>query len=122
MTAVEPEAPLSARVALIRALREGLCRLLPASATGLSDLRVATFRHLHRLSLLHVEGERRGALVSRVTSDIATIQDFMDFGGVAIVIGSPALGMAVVVMTLYRWQLALLVVGGGAGGGVVAAR
>ena len=73
---------LAAIVVAALARRLGLVRMLSASATGLSDLRVLTFRHLHRLSILHVEAERRGALVSRVTSDIATIQDFMDFGGV----------------------------------------
>ncbi len=101
---------LAAIVAAAGARRLGLVRLLKASATGLSDLRVSTFRHLHRLSILHTEGERRGALVSRVTSDIATIQDFMDFGGVAIVLGSVQVGLAVLVMSLYRWQLSLLVV------------
>jgi ATP-binding cassette subfamily B protein len=101
---------LGAIVVAAVARRLGLIRLLRASATGLSDLRVSTFRHLHRLSILHVEGERRGALVSRVTSDIATIQDFMDFGGVAIVLGSVQVGLAVLVMTFYRWQLSVLVV------------
>jgi len=103
---------LAAIVAAAAARRLALVRLLTASATGLSDLRVATFRHLHSLSILHTEGERRGALVSRVTSDIVTIQDFMDFGGVGIVIGSLQVGLAVLVMTLYRWQLSLLVIAG----------
>jgi putative ABC transport system ATP-binding protein len=101
---------LGAIVAAALARRQGLVRMLSASATGLSDLRVLTFRHLHRLSILHVEGERRGALVSRVTSDIATIQDFMDFGGVAMILGSLQVVLAVGVMTWYRWQLSLLVV------------
>lgn len=101
---------LAAIVAAAAARRLGLIRLLKASANGLSDLRVSTFRHLHRLSILHTEGERRGALVSRVTSDNATIQDFMDFGGVAIVLGTVQVGLAVLVMSLYRWQLAVLVV------------
>jgi len=99
-------------VAAAAARRSGLMRMLRASATGLSDLRVATFRHLHRLSILHTEGERRGALVSRVTSDITTIQDFMDFGGVAMILGSLQVLLAVGLMTWYRWQLSLLVVGG----------
>lgn len=103
-------AALGAIVLAAFARRLGLVRLLTASATGLADLRVSTFRHLHRLSILHVEGERRGALVSRVTSDMATIQDFMDFGGVAIILGSAQVGLAVLVMALYRWQLAVLVV------------
>jgi ATP-binding cassette subfamily B protein len=103
---------LAAIVAAAAARRLGLVRMLTASATGLSDLRVVTFRHLHRLSILHVEGERRGALVSRVTSDIATIQDFMDFGGVSMILGSLQVVLAVAVMSWYRWQLSLLVVGG----------
>ncbi|MBM3695939.1 MAG: ABC transporter ATP-binding protein [Actinobacteria bacterium] len=103
-------AALAAITLAAAARRLGLVRVFTASATGLSDLRVGTFRHLHRLSLLHVEGERRGALVSRVTSDISTIQDFMDFGGVAMLLGSLQVVLAVGVMTWYRWQLALLVV------------
>ncbi|MCU0282156.1 MAG: ABC transporter ATP-binding protein/permease [Acidimicrobiia bacterium] len=103
---------LAAIVAAAAARRQGLVRMLQASATGLSDLRVAVFRHLHRLSILHVEGERRGALVSRVTADIATIQDFMDFGGVAMILGSLQVVLAVGVMTWYRWQLSLLVLVG----------
>ena len=105
-------AALTAIVAAAAARRLGLVRMLTASATGLSDLRVVTFRHLHRLSILHVEGERRGALVSRVTADITTVQDFMDFGGVAMILGSLQVAMAVGVMTWYRWQLSLLVVVG----------
>jgi putative ABC transport system ATP-binding protein len=101
---------LAAIVVAALARRLGLVRMLSASATGLSDLRVLTFRHLHRLSILHVEAERRGALVSRVTSDIATIQDFMDFGGVSMVLGALQVVLAVGVMTWYRWQLSLLVV------------
>ena len=59
--------------------RAALVRLAVASGRGLSDLRVSTFGHLHKLSILHVEAERRGSLV---TSDVTTIQDFMDWGGV----------------------------------------
>ncbi len=110
---------LGAIVAAAFARRLGLVRMLTASASGLSDLRVVTFRHMHRLSILHVEGERRGALVSRVTSDIATIQDFMDFGGVGMILGSLQVVLAVAVMTWYRWQLSLLVVLGVAVYGVL---
>jgi putative ABC transport system ATP-binding protein len=92
--------------------RLAIVRLTTAAAAGLSDLRVLTFGHLHRLSMLHVQAERRGALVSRVTSDIATIQDFMDWAGVAMLIGTSQVVLAVAAMLVYRWQLALLVVGG----------
>ena len=41
-----------------------LRRLVETSATGLAELRVKTFGHLHRLSLLELQQERRGALVA----------------------------------------------------------
>jgi len=89
--------------------RQALVRLAHASATGLSELRVRTFNHLHKLSILHTEAERRGALVARVTSDIASIQDFMDWGGVGLLIGLAQVVLAIVAMLVYRFDLALIV-------------
>ncbi len=89
--------------------RASLLRLVTAASTGLSELRVKTFRHLHQLSILHVESERRGVLVARVTSDPASIQDFMDWGGVGMVIGAAQVLLAMAVMLIYGWQLALMV-------------
>ena len=89
--------------------RMGLVRLATSTAGGLKELRVKVFEHLHRLSILHVQAERRGALVSRVTNDITTIQDFMEFGGVGMLIGGAQVVLALVVMFFYQWRLALLV-------------
>ncbi|MFH1104185.1 MAG: ABC transporter transmembrane domain-containing protein, partial [Actinomycetota bacterium] len=50
--------------------RTGLVRLVRQASTGLSQMRVLVFSHLLRRSVLHVQTERRGALVSRVTSDL----------------------------------------------------
>ena len=90
--------------------RQALVRLAFASATGLSELRVRTFNHLHRMSILHTEAERRGALVARVTSDIASIQDFMDWGGVGLLIGIAQVFLAMLAMVIYRLDLALIVI------------
>ena len=92
--------------------RAAVARLATIAATGLKELRVKLFDHLHRLSLLHVQAERRGALVSRVTSDITTIQEFMEWGGVGMLIGGAQVILALGVMFVYRWQLALLVLAG----------
>ena len=89
--------------------RASLLRLVTAASTGLSELRVKTFRHLHQLSILHVESERRGVLVARVTSDPASSQDFMDWGGVGMVIGAAQVLLAMAVMLIYGWQLAVMV-------------
>ncbi len=91
--------------------RLALVRLAHASATGLSHLRVRTFEHLHRLSILVTEAERRGALVARVTSDIGSIQDFMDWGGVGLLIGVAQIVVALVAMLVYRFDLAMIVLG-----------
>lgn len=90
--------------------RAAMVRLARAAATGLSDLRVKVFSRLIRSSVLHVQSERRGALVSRVTSDIATVQEFAEWGGVVFLINTTQVLIAVAVMAIYDWRLALLVV------------
>ncbi len=87
-------------------------RLARSAAHGLSDLRVKVFGHLHRMSALHVQSERRGALVARVTSDVFRIQDFMEWGGMGLLLGASQVVMVVGAMLVYRWQLAVLVVVG----------
>jgi len=108
-------AAISGFVALIAiglamwARRASLARLARSSVTGLTDLRVATFEYLHKLSMLHVQSERRGALVSRVTSDIETMQQFMEWGGVGMILGAAQITLAVIVMLVYEWRLALMI-------------
>ncbi|MEX1044058.1 MAG: ABC transporter ATP-binding protein [Acidimicrobiia bacterium] len=92
------------------ARRSATFRLSRLSAAALAELRIKVFAHLHRLSALHVQAERRGALVARVTSDIYRIQDFMEWGGMGIMIGVSQVVLAVAAMLVYRWQLAVLVV------------
>ncbi len=94
------------------ARRAATFRLARLSASALADLRIKVFAHLHRLSALHVQSERRGALVARVTSDIYRIQDFMEWGGMGMMIGVSQVILAVAAMLFYRWELALLVVVG----------
>ncbi len=102
-------AALAAMLLAFLVRRLALVRLAHASATGLSQLRVRTFHHLHRLSILVTDTERRGALVARVTSDISSIQDFMDWGGVGLLIGIAQIVVALVAMMIYRFDLALIV-------------
>jgi putative ABC transport system ATP-binding protein len=92
------------------ARRSSTFRLSRISASALADLRVKVFAHLHRLSALHVQSERRGALVARVTSDIYRIQDFMEWGGMGMMIGVSQVVLAVAAMLFYRWELAVMVV------------
>ena len=89
--------------------RAALLRLVRASSTGLSDLRQMTFAHLLKRSVLHVDAERRGSLVSRVTTDIATLQGFMDWGGVGLLTSGSQVALALTAMYVYEWRLALLI-------------
>ncbi len=103
---------LLALVAGVVVGRAAVLRLIRSSSTGLSDLRIMTFRHLLRRSVLHVEADRRGDLVSRVTSDVTTLQEFMEWGGVGMVIAGSQVLLALAVMFFYEWRLALVAVGG----------
>lgn len=103
---------IGAVVLVISALlgRAAMIGLAKSASTGLSDLRVKVFDRLIRSSVLHVQSERRGALVSRVTSDIATVQEFTEWGGVVFLVNTTQVLIAVAVMAVYEWRLALFAV------------
>jgi ATP-binding cassette, subfamily B, bacterial len=84
-------------------------RLFTTSERGLATLRVKAFRHVHDLPLLTQSTERRGALVSRVTSDVDQVSQFLVFGGLLFVVSVGQVLVATVVMVVYSWQLALVV-------------
>ncbi|QXG78111.1 ABC transporter ATP-binding protein/permease [Modestobacter sp. L9-4] len=84
-------------------------RLFRTTETALANLRVRAFRHVHDLSVLHQQGQRRGSLVSRVTSDVDQLSVFMQWGGVLGLISVGQLVVATIVMAVYSWQLTLLV-------------
>nr|WP_311734100.1 ABC transporter ATP-binding protein [Streptosporangium becharense] len=84
-------------------------RLYRATESSLATLRVRGFRHVHDLSVLTQNSERRGALVSRVTGDVDQISVFMQWGGLMFIIAMGQLLVATVLMFVYSWRLALLV-------------
>ncbi|MCM3659837.1 ABC transporter ATP-binding protein/permease [Georgenia satyanarayanai] len=113
-----PDVPVVVRVALLAlafVLVAGLAssavniRLFRASERGLAQLRTRTFRHVHDLSVLTQNAERRGSLVSRVTSDVDTVSRFVQFGGLQLILNIGQLLMATVAMLVYSPLLALVV-------------
>ncbi|WP_426595518.1 ABC transporter ATP-binding protein [Cellulomonas sp. McL0617] len=84
-------------------------RLFRSSESGLLALRTQAFRHVHDLSVLTQNTERRGSLVSRVTSDVDTISLFVQWGGIMLLVSVLQIGVATVLMAVYSWQLTLLV-------------
>ena len=84
-------------------------RLFTTSERGLATLRIKAFRHVHDLPLLTQNTERRGALVSRVTSDVDQVSQFLVFGGLFFIISAGQVLIATIVMVVYSWQLAIVV-------------
>jgi ATP-binding cassette, subfamily B, bacterial len=84
-------------------------RLAQNAEGGLATLRIKAFRHVHDLPVLTQNTERRGALVSRVTSDVDSVSQFLQFGGFIFLVSIAQMLLATVVMFVYSWQLALVV-------------
>ncbi|MEV7396134.1 ABC transporter ATP-binding protein [Aeromicrobium sp. NPDC092404] len=84
-------------------------RLFVASERGLAQLRVDAFRHVHDLSMLTQNSERRGVLVSRVTSDIDQVSQFLQFTGIMMVVSIGQIIMATGIMAYFSWQLTIVV-------------
>lgn len=84
-------------------------RLFSATEAGLAQLRVRAFRHVHDLSVLTQNTERRGSLVSRVTSDVDTISLFVQWGGIMLVLSVLQIAAATAAMLVYSWQLTIVV-------------
>jgi ABC-type multidrug transport system fused ATPase/permease subunit len=84
-------------------------RLYTVSESALAEIRTRTFRHIHDLSMLHQQSERRGSLVSRVTGDVDQISQFLQWGGVILLVSVGQLTITTVVMAVYSWPLTLVV-------------
>lgn len=84
-------------------------RLFTATEAGLLELRTAAFRRVHDLSVLTQGSEQRGALVSRVTTDVDTISTFLQAGGLLLVLSLGQVTVVTVLIGLISWQLMLLV-------------
>lgn len=91
------------------AARFAFGRMVSASETALRDLRVRTFRHIHDLSIAVQGEERRGGLVSRVTTDVDTLAEFLDWGGLQWVTSSVLMLGCAGLMFAYSWRLTLAV-------------
>lgn len=84
-------------------------RLFRASESGLATLRLRAFRHMHDLSMLTQNTERRGSMVSRVTSDVDTISMFVQFGGILLILSLGQIAIATILMLVYSPALTAVV-------------
>ncbi|BAN02777.1 ABC transporter ATP-binding protein [Ilumatobacter coccineus] len=90
------------------AFRQASIRLGERSERALFDFRERLIGHIHQLSLADHGEERRGGLVARVTSDIETLAQFFQWGGMAWLRSTTLMVIVAVVMLVYDWQLAMV--------------
>jgi ABC-type multidrug transport system fused ATPase/permease subunit len=84
-------------------------RMVTAAEAGLATLRVRAFKKVHELSVLTQNQEQRGRYVSRVTGDVETMRDLMQWTGAAMIISALEAVVVFGVMVAYSWVLALVV-------------
>lgn len=90
--------------------RTTFSRMVRASENALKSLRVRVFEHIHRLSIAEQSTTRRGIFVTRVTSDIDQLLQFMEWGALSWILGVTLMTGTLIAMFVYSWRLALVVV------------
>jgi ABC-type multidrug transport system fused ATPase/permease subunit len=75
-----------------------------------NDLRMRTYHHLHRLSLGYYDSHQVGSILSTITDDVETIQDFASGSTLDMVIDIFTIGGMLGVMLWLRWDFALIAV------------
>ena len=90
------------------AARQSVLRLGERSERALYDFRKRLIGHIHRLSLADNSEERRGGLVARVTSDVETLSQFFQWGGMAWMFNTALMLIVAAVMLVYDPLLAVV--------------
>jgi len=75
------------------------------------DLRVRIYDHLQRLSLGYFDHQQTGVLLSTITNDVGTVQDFASSATLGILVDMLTIVGIVVLMFWLNWDFALLAVG-----------
>lgn len=85
-------------------------RMVSNSELALKSLRTRVFGHIHRLSIAEQSATRRGTYVTRVTSDIDQLLQFMEWGALSWILGGTLMIGTLTAMFVYSWRLSLVVV------------
>jgi ATP-binding cassette, subfamily B, bacterial len=72
------------------------------------DLRQTLYSHIQRLSLGYHDKTQTGDLISRLTSDVEAIQNFIASGFLGVFVNSLTLAGMIVVMACMNWQFTLI--------------
>ena len=72
------------------------------------DIRRDLYHHIQRLSLSYHDRHKSGDLVSRLTSDVDAVQDFVSTALLDVVVNVLTLGGMLVVMLYLNWRFTLI--------------
>jgi ABC-type multidrug transport system fused ATPase/permease subunit len=75
-----------------------------------NDLRMRTYHHLQYLSLRYYDSHQSGALLSTITADVSTIQNFASSATLGIVVDLFSILGMLVVMFFLNWDFTLIAV------------
>jgi len=75
-----------------------------------NDLRVLTYHHLQQLSLSYYDSHETGTLLSTITSDVQTIQNFASSSTLGIVVDMFTIVAMLIVMFWLNWDFGLIAV------------
>ena len=97
-------------IAIVGAISSYLEKYLTTSVGQwvMHDLRRALYQHIHHLSLAEHDEKRTGDLISRVTSDIEAVQDFITSAMLGMLVNALTLAGMVAVMFYFNWRFALI--------------
>lgn len=85
-------------------------RVIETAENTLLATRLRAFTHIQKLSLAEHTATKKGVLTARVTSDVETLAQFAQWGGLAWIVNSSLIFGTLIVMAFYSWQLALLTI------------
>ncbi|MCU1401271.1 MAG: putative transporter permease/ATP-binding protein, partial [Acidimicrobiales bacterium] len=74
----------------------------------LRDLRVRVFEHLQRQALAYFDREKTGVLVSRMTADVESMAELIQFGLLQFLSAGMLVVMALILLFVLSWELTLL--------------
>jgi len=75
------------------------------------DLRLRVYDHLHRLSLTFYDHQQTGPLLSTITNDVVTVQNFASSATLGILVDLLTIVMMLGLMFWLNWDFALIAVG-----------
>ncbi|MFM7126428.1 MAG: ABC transporter ATP-binding protein [Actinomycetota bacterium] len=74
----------------------------------LRDLRITVFDKLQRQSMSYFDREKAGVLVSRMTADVESMSELIQFGLLQFISAFLLLNLAIVLLLFLSWELALV--------------